>query len=238
MTTIVLLPGMDGSATLFGPFIEALGSLGLAARPIAYPPDQPLGYAALGEHVRRSLTDLGKQRFVVLGESFSGPIAAMLAASPPPGLVGVVLGCSFLRNPRPTLGWLRWVQAALPLGHVPLAMLSRALLGREVTPAWRAALDNALAPVTVPVRRARLEAVVMVDAVPALAAARVPVLYLRALHDRVVPASAGRLVASTLPGVRLVDLEGPHFLLQARPMQAAQAVNDWLRQIAAPRADR
>ena len=98
MIALVLLPGMDGTGQLFGRFLEALGPE-VRAIVIAYPPAQNLDYSQLEAFVRSKLPS--DQPFVILGESFSGPIAVSIAASPPDGLRGIVLCCSFVRNPRP-----------------------------------------------------------------------------------------------------------------------------------------
>src|SRR5690349_8746161 len=98
MLKVVLLPGMDGTGTLFAPFITALEDAA-SIKIITYPTDQPLGYAALECLIRDQLP--ANEPFVLVAESFSGPIAIALAATPPAGLLGVVLCCSFTRNPRP-----------------------------------------------------------------------------------------------------------------------------------------
>jgi len=100
--TLILLPGLDGTGILFGQFVEAIGS-NADTRVIAYPVDQPLGYAELEAFVREALPR--DRPYVVLGESFSGPIAIRLAADPPAGLAGVVLCVTFAKNPYPLLAW-------------------------------------------------------------------------------------------------------------------------------------
>ncbi len=67
MTTILLLPGMDGTGTLYDSLQQALSGKYklIIAR---YPPDQVLDYAAL-EEVARSYLPLDED-YVLLGESF------------------------------------------------------------------------------------------------------------------------------------------------------------------------
>jgi len=57
---------------------------------------------------------------------------------------------------------------------------------------------------------------------------RVPGLYLRATQDRLVPRSAARLFARLAPEARVADIEGPHFLLQARAAAAARAIREFV----------
>ena len=70
-----------------------------------------------------------------------------------------------------------------------------------------------------------------VDQTAALARVPVPVLYLRALHDRVVPRSAWRHVARTRPATHCIALPAPHFLLQVEPLRAAQAIRAFVERL-------
>jgi hypothetical protein len=54
--------------------------------------------------------------------------------------------------------------------------------------------------------------------------------YLRASEDRLVPRSASHEL-SAIPRIRFADVEGPHFLLQAKPTAAAAHVQAFLREI-------
>ncbi len=231
LPALVLLPGMDGTAEMFAPFVAALGSEGKVVR-VRYPCDVPLGYAELESLVRAQLPSSAS--YVVLGESFSGPIAVALAATPPPGMVGVVLCCTFVRNPRPLLAVFGGLLGMLPVKVVPVFAMAPALLGKHASSAMVRALAGALQQVTPDTIRARLRAVLQVDARASLAAAQVPVLYLQANQDRLVPASAAAEVASCLPSTTFVSIDGPHLLLQACPETAAQAVTHFMRGVSSP----
>lgn len=226
---LVLLPGMDGTGELFKPFLDAMGQR-CPVRVVDYPTSGALGYAELEEAMRTSLPHEGT--FVLLGESFSGPVAISIAASRPPGLKGLILSCTFARNPRPHLGALRFLIGALPTGAIAMRCACVALLGSYTTSGLRRAFLAALGKVTPEALRARLRAVVSVDVTRELAAIDVPLLYLRAKHDHVVPAEAAELIRSIKPEVRVVDVEAPHFLLQAAPETAARLVAEFIHGVA------
>lgn len=82
----MLLPGLDGTGDLFGPLLPFLGD-STPTLVVRYPPDVPLGYAALTDLARASLPSDGP--FFLLGESFSGPVAVKLAAQAPSGLLEI-----------------------------------------------------------------------------------------------------------------------------------------------------
>ncbi|WP_283190454.1 hypothetical protein [Pseudomonas sp. PMCC200344] len=109
--TLVLLPGMDGTGELFAAFASSM-EREFDTLIITYPPNIPLSYTALESLVRESLpTD---RPFVLLGESFSGPIAISLSARQPPQQLGLVLCGTFARNPRPIFSHLSFLLGALP----------------------------------------------------------------------------------------------------------------------------
>lgn len=228
MLTIVLLPGMDGTGQLFEPFVAALGGE-FKVQVVQYPPVGALGYKELEAIASQQLPSTGQ--YVILGESFSGPIAISLAASQPEGLVGLVLCSSFARNPRPAFEGLRSFVGVLPVKHAPLAVLSHLLMGRFATPTLRSALKSSLAQVSVSAIRARVAAVLSSNASVKLKAVKVPLLYLLAAHDRVVPASAAKHIVQVLPATRVVTVEAPHFLLQVAPTAASRAVGTFMRQM-------
>lgn len=226
MLSLVLLPGMDGTGTLFDPFIAALKDE-CKVRIVRYPTDPALGYAELQAIARRALPTRGP--FVLLGESFSGPIAVSIAASAPKGLVGVILCATFARNPYPVFAPFAALAGMLPVKAAPAFVMRHLLLGKHATPGVLTALQSALASVSAAALRARIRAVASVDVSDKLRAVQVPVLYLRATRDRVVPASTTRLIAAHVAHLQVASIDAPHFLLQAAPVAAARAVRAFMR---------
>jgi pimeloyl-ACP methyl ester carboxylesterase len=101
---LVLLPGLDGTGDLFAPVVDALGP-NVPTQIVRYPLSHASDYAACEAIARGALpTD---RPYVLLGESFSGPIAVSIAAAAPPGLRGLILCSTFARNPQPYLRPLR-----------------------------------------------------------------------------------------------------------------------------------
>lgn len=236
MVALVLLPGMDGTALLFSEFSAALGPE-FNVIPVSYPGDAPLGYAELEKIARAALPT--NQPFVLLGESFSGPIAISIAASSPPGLLGLVLCSSFVRSPLPLLTAFRGLVKYLPVRTVPQSVLGFFLLGRFSSPSLTARFREALSRVTPQTLKARALAVLSVDVSQKLNGVSVPVLYLRASEDRVVPSGSSELVVSVKPTAEVVELVAPHFLLQAIPAVAAEVVSKFVTRLSTnPRGQR
>lgn len=226
MTTLVLLPGMDGTGKMFADFVAAVPARCLV---IAYPRDEPLGYAELEQLVLAQLPQ--DDDFILLGESFSGPLALTLAAQHLPRLRAVVLVSTFAKLPYPRLP--RVVQrliSAGPFWRMPPVLTARTILGRHCTPRLFELLKQTRASVAPQVWKARIGAVLAIDCTPLLPRVQVPVLCLRANEDRLIFASAVRHLSAHLPGMQLVTLEGPHWLLQTKPAESAAALERFAQQ--------
>src|SRR5439155_22620184 len=93
-------------------------AMGVEAMVVKYPPDRALDYAELEALVRATLPT--QRSFLLVGESFSGPVAVALAASSPVGLRGLVLVCSFVRSPIALPRVLHPLISLLPVWLVPI----------------------------------------------------------------------------------------------------------------------
>ena len=223
---LVLLPGLDGTGLLFGPLLQALPPE-IAPIVVPYPAGQPLGYAELLDLVLAALPRQGP--YVLLGESFGGPLALRVAARRPAGLRAVILSASFVCCPYPMVP--RWAAALLPvwpLRAFPALSQMKALCGAYATPELGALTAQALALVRPAVLAQRMRAVIQVDVRAELAACELPTLYLQGRHDLVVPAANLQRMLRIKPDLQQVQIAAPHMLLQTRPQQAAAAIRDFI----------
>ena len=230
--SLLLLPGLDGTGKRLGEFAQQLGVLG-EVRILGYPPELPLGYEALEALVREALpTD---RPFVLLGESFSGPIAVRIAAERPPGLRAVILCASFVTCPVPLPRWAAPLAARVPVKSLPRWLRGLLLWGPGPAARIPAQAQRASAGVAAPVLRARLAALLSVDASDAATRVRVPMLVICARGDRLIGARAARQILRCAPHATLVELDGPHLLLQTRPRECAQQVVLFMRRLGSGR---
>lgn len=223
---LVLLPGLDGTGQLFDALLAAWSGPP-APQVLRYPSDHPLDYDDLVGWVNERLpVDRG---YVLVGESFSGPIALRVAAQRPPHLRGLVLVCTFVQCPRPTLRLLAPLIGALPLHRAPAWALSQALLNHGPGSALAQQLHGAVHSVDEAVLKHRLRAVAGIDVRAQAEQVEVPTLILSARHDRLVPASAARTLKRLVRHSRLESLVGPHALLQAQPQACAALIESFAR---------
>ncbi len=217
---------MDGTGDCFAPLLAHLPTE-IDVTVIRYDLTTPASYAELEQQVRQQLPS--NESFVLLGESFSGPIVIAIAASPPENLIGVIFACSFARNPQPQLTWCqRWIRF-LPIKRGPDALMQYFILGLYSTPSLKRLLTGAVAQVNEEVLRYRMQQVLNLDYTALLSKVTLPSLYLRASDDRLVPMKAAIYLTSRLPQSTLITIAAPHFLLQVAPIEAARTILEFLQ---------
>jgi pimeloyl-ACP methyl ester carboxylesterase len=211
---------MNGTDHLWAPLLRELPA-SIEPVIVSYSPDEPLGYAALEKRVK-----LPHEPFVLLGESFSGPLAVRIAARRPEHLKGLILVVTFLTNPWPAVPlWLEpFVHPALFRGRPPEFLMRRSVIDEQSSDEVVRLLHAAVAAVKPAVWAARIKAIGLVDVRKDFEKIAVPVLYLRAKRDRVVGPRMLKELREIRPESETVAIDGPHQILQTRPREAAAAI--------------
>lgn len=233
MPRLVLLPGMDGTGKLFKPLLDAMGP----AAPVTvvnYASPEVSTYEDCRSVAERLLP--AGEPYILVGESFSGPVAISIAAEHPSGLCGLALVGSFVASPRAALRYLSAFLGLFRMRLEPGRTTELLLLGRYATPGRRIQLREAIAAVSSHALRARLDAIASVDVSKELSRVSVPVLYVRATADGLVPPSNGEDVVRLARRATISDIEAPHLLLQCAPVECARLLTDFARNCAAERS--
>jgi len=216
----ILLPGLDGTAELFDPFVAAAPA-GFPVRPLALPNDRPRGYDDLATWV---IAQLPKEPVVLIAESFSGPLA-LLVADRCPRIVALVLCASFVAAPFPKL--LARVPVFAWNRPPPRAILSFFLTGGDKT--LGDAVFHAIESVPSHVLAQRVVAALSVDVTAELARYSGPLLVISARFDRVIPSKCSDLVRAAKPSARFAVVRSPHLVLQSRPVDAWEQIASFLQ---------
>jgi pimeloyl-[acyl-carrier protein] methyl ester esterase len=225
---LVLLPGLDGTGKLFAEFLKLMDPH-FSTVVVAYPKHVPMNYDELDALVTAALpTD---RPFVLLGESFSGPLAIRIAARRPAALVGLILCVTFASNPYPWAGtWARPLAKFLPLKALPRWVRAPLMWGSASPNRAPRQAERAMAGVSAAVVRHRIGALLAVDETKALVNISAPTLVLCAARDRVVSKAATSAIMRGIAHARRVDIDGPHLLLQTCAQECAAAVLAFMRQ--------
>ncbi len=226
---LVLLPGLDGTGLLFDPLLRELPRE-WSIQVVSYPPDQRLGYDELLDRVRAQLPR--DQPFVLLGESFSGPLAIRLAAESPANLRGLILVATFVRKP---VRWLpRWIGPyvpGFPFRLMPTWSQLRLLTSGRSTPELRLLFAAALRQVDAKVLAHRVAEVLRVDVSREFSQISVPMLLLAARYDRTVPDHNRRWMEQLRSDLRVEMIDCDHLLLQLEPRRAASMIKSFIESI-------
>ena len=224
LPTIVLLPGMDGTGEFFRAFLSAANDA-FSVIVVRYPTNKQLTYSALISFAASQLPD--DVPFVLLAESFSGPVAISLAAAKPDGLVGLILCATFAQNPRPRLRHFIPFLGLVPIRRLPESVLCHLFLGRFATRAIIDEFKQILAKVDDEVLRQRLRAILDVDVADKLKRIDIPSLYIAASEDRLIPLQAKKPFQQ-LSKCRIIEITAPHLIMQSVPRDVVAAVHEFL----------
>jgi pimeloyl-ACP methyl ester carboxylesterase len=223
--TILLLPGMDGTSVFFEPFVSQCQP-GVEVRTFDYEALQLHSYEAIVEHIAASLPD---DDFLVLGWSFSGAVALMLAARQIPRLRGVILVATFAERPiRRLPGFLSGLVHPALMSLYPLASKLQALVQGYSSREFRALQSRAFSRTTARSVAARVRLLMTVDVRAQVRSCPVPILYLQGRYDRVIDRSHGERIVAAAPRATLVELPGPHLCLATHPREGWRAVDAFI----------
>ncbi len=224
-TTLVLLPGLDGTDIFFQPLLAALPP-GVLPLVIPYPQTGAQDYATLLLLVRNAIAELPACH--VLGWSFSGPLALMLAAAEPDKVRGVILAASFVRAPNRLAARLRYALVGPVIWSWRAARRLPLWLFKPPTDPWRQAKTQTWKQVSARVLAARLRTVMAVDVRALVRDIPQPVLYLASRQDAVVPPRHVDEIVRLRPSVRVATLPGPHQAMYSHAQAAAQMLTAFI----------
>ena len=221
MAEYVLLPGLDGTGDLFDPLISVIPSSNGVTR-MAYDREVPHSIPSYADQVLSVANGLDDK--VVVAESFSSLVLLeLLRRGTRPR--AAVFCAGFADSPRPFLlrasMWLP-MAAIMRIKLRPLA-LRMACLGMAASDSLVEHTRQVISSVNPEVLAYRLRQVATAQA-PNLRMPEVPILYLRAINDRLVPARSADWFRRNVRGLQVQELVGPHFLLQANPVESWDAI--------------
>ncbi|MEO8652273.1 MAG: alpha/beta hydrolase [Hyphomicrobiaceae bacterium] len=220
---IVVLPGMDGTGELLTRFLEHL-SVCHEVQFIAFLP-RASRYSELLPHI---VSQLPQERFAIVAESFSGPIAIDIAATDA-RVAGLVLSSSFASHPWPSA--LSALVRFLDLAWVPNAIIVAAILGSHGTPDLKARLLRVAKSIPRDVLRSRTTEVLNIDRRTRLREINCPLLCLHGRSDRLVGKTHINAITVARPSCHVQWFDAPHMLLETNPATAADAVSRFCRDL-------
>jgi pimeloyl-[acyl-carrier protein] methyl ester esterase len=209
---VLLLPGLDGTGKLFSRFVR-MQPPSFSCEVVAY--DE--SFAELDDYIKIITGRLSTEaKTVLIAESFSGPIAAHVASLYRERVAGIVLAASFVTSPHPALLNLVSAMPTPAFSTMRATLINHFCVNgvRDKTVIEDASvIVSALESAVIKRRLMLLGSVAKLK----LAPIDIPVLSIRAMQDRLITKAATSSIANTFPKTISIDVDSPHFLLQARP---------------------
>ena len=220
-TEAVFLPGFDGVAQLRDEFVTALAQR-RPTRSIGYPNRKLDSLDGYWQYAASQVAP--DSRPVVIAESFSSLVAARWAANDP-RVAGLVLCAAFARNPVyfiPSLGASMPSMAKLVGSRLLSPFLG--VRGDIRRSGWARALPEALGTLDRDVIGERLGLIARENVSTDLSQLRIPIALVQFDGDLVIRGPARRYLESVCHNARIMRLPGPHFALETRPLECAEAI--------------
>lgn len=224
---LVLLPGLDGTGQLFAPLLKVLPP-NFTATVVRYPPTERLTYEQLKPLLRQSIPL--HQPFVLVAESFSGPLAIELATTHSHNLRALILCASFVSNPAPpSLQWIRWLNAPFWFRYrLPSAFVRYAAAMWDCEASVIDSLIEHTHSVRPEVLSHRFAQVMQINVQTQLRRCTVPLLYVRGTRDLLVMRHNWKTIARLKPDASYAEIDASHFVLQHKPVEAMAAIQTFL----------
>jgi len=218
---------MDGTGELFGPLLEKL-PITIKCAVISYKKDKTQSYKELVEYVHNLLPI--NDDYIIVAESFSGPIAFELAKNKDPNLKSVIFVASFLRPPNTLLKLIKWFPLSLFLRlPIPTKFIKKYMLGEEVNNELIRKLRDVLAKIDTNVLSYRLRQIASLNIKSTKLDTRA--IYLQPTSDKLVPENNFVDFKNSIENLRISRVPGPHFLLQANPSECSAIIETEIREL-------
>ena len=195
---------------------------------ISYPTNEPKTYEELAILVLSKLEAVNG-KYILVGESFSGPLSLFVSEARPKGLIGLVLVATFITAPNLKIGkflpWKLGFSLTKPLYRLRLAISSnnKSLISN---------ISSEMQKVSPHVLSARIKEIFAVNATKSLRGCSVPVVYFRGIKDIVVPKKNLKEILSVKPDAGVVEFNSQHFLLQSEPEKAVDEIRKFAKKCA------
>ncbi len=226
----VFLPGLDGTGLTYRPLGEAMPE-NARVRVVNYPKDRKFSFKELVRCAYEQLPP--NKQLVLIAESFSGPISISMAGTFPTNIKGIVFCATFMKLNRPLLlGAAKYLPLSLffrkPIPDFLLSFLcGDKPFSDKLIPLFRQ-LEKLVQPEVIAHRIRMLNDIDVTEAARKL---NLPCCYIQGIQDKMVPARSVIPFKEYLPDVIVKRVDGPHGILQAKPVECVEIIMEFVRNI-------
>lgn len=237
--SFIFVPGLDGTALLFYRQVPLLAKkFHVLTFPLPNDPHCTMDslVEVLREVIEKLLTEHGKDKVLLCGESFGGALSLSFALAHPELLRGLVIVNSFPKIRKPIQLWTGpWLLKAMPWGAMPLVRRFTAakLHSPHALPEDLAEFHKRMIHVGKEGYIRRLEILRHYDIRNRLHEIKTPTLFLAGELDQLVPSvQEAEFMASHMPHAKVVRLKRyGHICLINHDFNLLDYVGPWLEEI-------
>ena len=218
---LILLPGLDGTGELFQPLLDELPEY-IETLVISYPNDRLLTYKELTDLVTSSLPQ--DEKFILVAESFSGPIAYNIAQKKPKNLVSIIFVATFLNNPRPFISHLLVITPFKYIYNLraPKFLLKYIFLNPNVNLSLLTKLKKILNSIPSKIIIHRIKQIITLK--KPKVQIDMSVYYILAKKDKIIPKKSLVLFKSSFNKIEVYQVNGGHLILQSFPKECGSII--------------
>ncbi|MGC4017000.1 MAG: alpha/beta hydrolase [Luteolibacter sp.] len=225
---VVVFPGLDGTGHLSRDFAGGDWH-GHPVTVLPIPKDGPQDYDSLTTVLASQLPE---GPLVLVGESFSGPIAMKIARLERGRVEALIVVGGFCASPAPA-GLALVPLRPLFLLPPPAMFLKKYLVGSEASHEMVETLNSAIRSVPSSTLSARAEVILALRESDCPSFDSLPVLLVQAHHDELLAWESQSRLERHFPGAESVWIESPHLLLFTNPDACREAVVEFLSRVPA-----
>jgi len=218
---LIFLPGLDGTGELFEPLLNELPKH-IETMVISYPSNRLFTYKELTNLVILSLPK--DENFMLVAESFSGPIAYTIAKTKPKKLISIIFVATFLNNPRPAiLNFLIKVPFQYMLKiPIPLFVLKSIFFTNDTDKSILLNFQQILKSISIKTIAYRIKQIALLN--KPLNKINMDVYYILAKNDKLVPYKVLKLFQKLFNNVQIYSINSGHLVLQSLPLECADII--------------
>ncbi len=220
---LILLPGMDGTGILFQPFLDIFPDK-IETQVITFPCNEKLSYQELISYVCDKLPK--DNDYVLLAESFSGPIAYEISKKENERLKAVIFVASFIQPPNKLLSLAKVIPFYFLIPKKLPEFILRLLLGSWANKELNLLINKALSKVSSQAMEFRVKEMACLST--HIEPIEKNCIYIQANSDNLVSQRNAISIESVSKNFKLFKVEGSHFVLQVNPEDCSKIISNEL----------
>ena len=224
---LVLIPGLDGTGELFKPLLDVVPE-SIQTKVVTYNDCDSRELETIVSHVTKQLPN--DRPLIIVAESFGGPVAVRLLQQNFE-VLSCVFCATFTDAPQKLLLTLaRYLPTNFLLSKpLPKAILKHVFLACKTSQDRINLIQQTILGVSASKMNERLNLLATIDVTEQLKyLPNIRYCYIKAKNDWLVPSRCAGIFKAGLQDIKIHEVNGGHFILQANPIECWRVIEKFL----------